>query len=215
LHFPITYPTISVILAQKLLVKILKLSNSGLYNDQEIIERVCAGGRVFDEISAYLFQEYLGYIPTLKNKLHLSVADLQDAYSDALVRLIRQLKTGKFKGESKLSSYFYTIFYNAAVDVSRKNTSYKNSATEELFEYTALEQDLFNKIDTKDQMRQLMFDFERIGEQCKKILMDWGYYGYSMEEIAIRCNLSNAESARSMKYKCLKKLKLVISNSNI
>ena len=188
------------------------MSDSSLYSDREIISRLRSGGKDFEEVSDYLFQQYLGYIPTLKNKLHLSVPELQDAYSDALVKLITQVKSGKFRGESKLSSYFYTIFYNASVDVSRKNTSYKNSPTEELFEYTATERDLYKIIETNDQMDFLMFHFEMIGDPCRRILMDWGYYGYSMEEIATRSKLSNAESARSMKYKCLKKLKQTISN---
>jgi len=189
------------------------LSDLESYSDQDIITRLRSGGRDFEEISDYLFQEYLGYIPTLKNKLFLSTPDLQDAYADALVRLITQVKTGKFKGESKLSSYFYSIFYNAAVDVSRKNTSYKNSETEELYEFTAKEKDLFKMIETDNEMGHLLMRMDQIGERCKSILLDWGYYGYSMEEIATRSELSNAESARSMKYKCLKKLKEIISNS--
>ncbi len=189
------------------------MSKRESYSDKEIVTRLKSGGRGFEEIADYLFREYLGYIPTLKNKLFLSVPDLQDAYSDALVRLITQIRSGKFKGESKLSSYFYSIFYNAAVDVSRKNTSYKNIETEELFEVSAKERDLFKMIETNNDISHLMSYMSEIGENCKRILLDWGYYGYSMEEIATRSRLSNAESARSMKYKCLKKLKEIISNS--
>jgi len=182
------------------------------FTDEEIIQSITAGGKRFEDMSMYLFHEFKGFIYKVNQRLHLPQNDIEDAYSDALVRFIRKIKDGSFRGESKLSSYFYSIFSNAAVDVSRKNTSHKNMATKELTEFDAKETDLLKIIDAKDHASKIIGLMDKMGSPCKQILMDWGYYGYSMDEIAQRSNLSGAESARSMKYKCLKKLKGIIAN---
>lgn len=177
------------------------------YTDTEILELLQLGGKSYEDISMYMFDEYKGFIFKVKEKLNLPQQQLQDAYADALVKLIRQLKDGTFRGDSKISSYFYKIFYNTCVDVSRSNTSNKNKPTAELLEFDARERDLMQSISVKDEANQVIKVIDAMGDTCKRILMDWGYYGYSMNEIAGRSNLSNAESARSMKYKCLKKLR--------
>lgn len=182
------------------------------YSDEELISKVRSGGRAFEDISIYMFNEFMGFLPKIKEKLHLTQQQSQDAYADALVKLIRHLKDGRFRGDSKVSSYFYTIFYNTAVDVSRKNASNKNMQTQELMEHDAKERDLLNLITKKDQAAEVIKVMEAMGDVCQRILMDWGYYGYSMSEIATRSDLSNAESARSMKYKCLKKLRALLKS---
>jgi RNA polymerase sigma factor (sigma-70 family) len=181
------------------------------YPDEEIIASLRKGGSAFEDMSMYLFHQYKGFIVKVNQRVHLKDEDIQDAYSDSLVKLIQKLKDGSFKGESKISSYFYSIFSNAAVDVSRKNTSYKNMPTKELTEFDAREKDLMSVFTAKDQAYKIIGLMDSIGAPCKQILLDWGYYGFSMEEIAQRSSLSGAESARSMKYKCLKKLKILIA----
>lgn len=48
---------------------------------------------------------------------------------------------------------------------------------------------------------------EEVGEGCKKILMMRIVYGCSMDEIAEEMHFKNADSAKTQKNKCLKKLK--------
>ncbi len=181
------------------------------YTDEELVSKVREGGKAFEDISMYMFNEFKGFLPKIKEKLNLPQQQIQDAYADALVKLIRKLRDGSFRGESKVSSYFYTIFYNTSVDVSRKNASNKNKQTLELLEHDARETDLLKLIDNKDEANQVIAVMKTMGDMCQRILMDWGYYGYSMNEIATRSDLSNAESARSMKYKCLKKLRELLN----
>ncbi len=185
------------------------------FTDEEILSHIKEGGKKFENISLYLFHEFKGFISTIKAKLHLPQDKMEDAYADALVKLIRHVKNDQFRGDSKLSTYFYKIFYNTCVDVSRKTTSNKNMPTKELMDYDAKEADLLHLIDVKDEARIVMDVIKAMGEACKNILIDWGYYGYPMDEIAVRNKLSSPESARSMKYKCLKKLKDMLSKQDI
>jgi len=185
------------------------------FTDAEILSNLKHGGKGFEDTSLHLFHEFKGFITAIKAKLHLSQEEMEDAYADALVKLIRHVKNDQFRGDSKLSTYFYTIFYNTCVDVSRKNTSHKNMPTKELLEYDAKEADLLHLIDVKDEARIVMNAIKTMGDACQQILIDWSYYGFPMDEIASRNKLSSPESARSMKYKCLKKLKQMLSKQEI
>lgn len=188
-----------------------KIDKDKPYTQAAIIHMLKQGGKSFEDASLYLFESNKGFIYKINQKLKLNEGQIHDAYADALVKLVRHLKNDTFRGESKISSYFYTIFYNTAVDVSRKNTSNKNIDTIELLEFDAKEKDLLSIVDAKDEAFHVIKLMNSIGQNCKKILLDWAFYGYSMDEIAIRSSLKNAETARSMKYKCLKKLRSIIS----
>lgn len=161
-------------------------------------------------MAIYLLKEWKGYGRKLAQKYHLTAAQEKDAYTDAIVKLITQVDQGRFKGESKLSSYFFSILNNGCVDVLRKASSNKNQATEEVHEWTAVEASAFELIGRKDLVQNLRLVIDTMGESCRAILIDWGFGGFDMKEIAERNNLSSVESARSMKYKCLKKLKTLL-----
>ncbi len=179
--------------------------------DLEIIESLQHGGKEKEKIAHFLFDQYQGYIPKVKEKLGMNQADAQDAYADAIIKLIRQLSNGAFEGKSKLSSYFYSIFYNSSVDVLRKKSTNKIKELP-LQEFDQREQALWDIVDTEEKATHVMLVMNQMGGSCKKILVDWAFYGFSMEEIAQRSSLRNAESARSMKYKCIKKLRDLLSD---
>lgn len=182
-----------------------------IYSDAEIISEIKKGGQSFEEISMYLFDTFKGFIHKVNSRLYLSEESINDAYADALVTCIRKVKDDTYRGESKLSSYFYSIFYNRAVDISRKNRSDNSISIGEIHDYDAKERDLLELFDIKEASNSLIGMIDLLGSPCKRILIDWAYYGYQMIEIAERCNLKNADTARSMKYKCLKKLKKCIA----
>ncbi|MEM6631143.1 MAG: sigma-70 family RNA polymerase sigma factor [Bacteroidota bacterium] len=177
------------------------------YTDQAIIEGIKTGGANREKAINQLFDSNLGFLHTVRKKLFLSLEEAQDAYADAIVKVASQISLGKFRGESKISTYLYKIFYNKCVDVSRKKASNTATWVEEYPELSDPASDLLQKLDVKDEVVQLRKVMANMGEACKNILLDWAYMGYSMEEIAQRRNLKTPESARSLKYKCLKKLR--------
>ena len=180
------------------------------YSDQVIIEGIQKGGTDREKAVNLLFDNNVGFLHTVRKKLFLTLEEAQDAYADAIVKVASQVSLGKFRGESKLSTYFYKIFYNKCVDVSRKKASNTATRVEEYPELSDPASDLLHKLDVKDEAMQVRKVMGEMGEACKNILLDWAYMGYSMEEIARRRNLKTPESARSLKYKCLKKLRELI-----
>ncbi len=48
---------------------------------------------------------------------------------------------------------------------------------------------------------------DQLGEPCKTILRDFYLYNKSMEEITDKFGYTNADNAKTQKYKCLQRLK--------
>lgn len=180
------------------------------YTDQQILKAIQQGGKTRDEMTRYLLKQWRGYAITVGKKYHLNPEQQKDAFTDALVKVITQIDQQQFRGDSKISSYFFSILNNRCVDVLRSATSNKNKASEELNEWTKVETKAFELIGRKDELQQIRTVMNQMGESCKNILLDWGFEGYSMKEISERRDLASPETARSMKYKCLKKLKSLL-----
>ena len=176
--------------------------------DQEIILLFRSTGREKEAAVKDFIKGQSHYIPKVARKLSLDKSEVVDCYSDAIVSLLKQVVEDKFRGESKLTSYFYRIFYNKCVDLSRKKTT--NIMTDDLSTLRTNDTPL-GALEVKQEFINLKKNLTAIGEICKKIVMEWGYYGYSMEEIAQRNNLQNAKQAKDRKYKCLKKLREFIN----
>ena len=45
------------------------------YTDDEIIELISRGGRSFEDVSMFLFDQFRGFIPKVNQRLHLSDDD--------------------------------------------------------------------------------------------------------------------------------------------
>lgn len=178
------------------------------HTDQEILTHLREGGHRFEQMVSYLNLEYAGMIGDIQSKVGLSRDKSTDAYTDAILKLIRQVRDDKFKGESKLSTYFYKIFYFTAVDFSRKKTTH--AVEIDIERLSDRETQLVNVLSSEEDLVQLKEKMSLLGKECQSILTDWAYCNYSMKEIAQNNHLKNEESARSMKYKCLKKLKTLM-----
>ena len=180
---------------------------SHTFNDQEIISRIRSGGRAREEATTYLIEQHQAFIYQIQQKLSLDAEHAQDAFTDALMALLDHIDRSVFRGDSKLSTYFYRIFFNKSVDLLRKLTTKRyEHTTYEIPEVPDRSLDLLQKLSLNETVGQLHGLMDRIGQKCKNILLDWGFWGFNMQEIAERNELKHADSAKKQKYKCLQKL---------
>lgn len=181
--------------------------------DDEFIAAIQSGGSKRERAVERLIDQYAGYMHKVRQKLGLGEMEIQDAYTDAIIVVVNHIENNTFKGESKLSTFLYRIFYNKCVDVFRKNSTNKSSAqiSYELPEIEDPTQSMLVKMSIQEERHNLERLMDQLGEKCKQILLDWGFWGYSMQEIAERNGLKHADSAKKQKYKCLQKLMKFVS----
>ena len=177
-------------------------------SDQSLITQIKLGGQAREQAVQHLIQQHIGYISTLIRKLGVGTEEAQDAYTDSVITLMDHIEQDTFQGKSKLSTYLYRIFFNKCVDLARKKTTNKGLAkfTHEIPNQPDRARDILHLLGVQEQVESLDKLMDRIGAKCKQILMDWGFWGYTMGEIAERNGLKHANSAKKQKYKCLQKL---------
>ena len=170
------------------------------------------GGRARESATQKFMQENMGMLHSMRQKFRLSEEEAIDVFTDAIMALILQVEQGKFKGQSLLSTYFYRIFYFKCVDhLQKKKTN--------IIEIDPLMegQEIKDSSDIERWMHRLEAErlekwMTKLGDTCKAILWDWGFWGYSMKEIAQRVGYDTGDQVKKRKYKCLQQLRKLMSD---
>ena len=89
-------------------------------SENEIVSQIKTGGAAAESAIRFLFKKHQGFMRDAQKRHQLSEEEVLDAYTDALLALRKQILTEQFRGESKVSTYFYPIFQRRCVDRIRK-----------------------------------------------------------------------------------------------
>ncbi len=135
--------------------------------------------------------------------------DVEDIFQEAIILFDRNLRSGVYRGESSLKTYFIGMVKWLWLGVMRK----KNIKAEEFHpEMIGLE------VDGPEQgmiarEKQAYFEsvISKLGAQCKELL---SYYklDYTMKEIALLMDFSSPEMAKKQAYRCREKLKSYLAD---
>ncbi|MFK8057136.1 MAG: RNA polymerase sigma factor [Saprospiraceae bacterium] len=181
------------------------------WSDQRFIDALSLGGQPKEDAVAQAIKQFIHYLPTVAKKTGLTKEEALDPYTDAIVKLSDQVTEGQYRGESSLGTYFYRIFYFKSVDLFRKKTTNRVDYNESLPAAADTGPLANERIEQSEEMAQLNKKMDKLGNPCKKILLDWGFWGYSMTEIAERNGLQSSSQAKDKKYKCLKALRVLLA----
>ncbi len=88
-----------------------------ILTDSEIIKKISEGDTASFRI---IVDELKDKALSLTMKILKSREDAEDCLQESFLKLFRSISSGKFEERSKLSTYFYTIVYNTAVDNYKK-----------------------------------------------------------------------------------------------
>ncbi len=182
--------------------------------DKELITHIQSGGRAGEKAVQGLFDRHKGMVAKARFEHKLTEEEALDAFTDAVLALRKQVIEGAFHGESKVSTYLYAIFYRKCVDQLRKKATYlpESGATSPEATDSHLQPD--QSLQVKEEFARLMAFMEQLGEQCRSILMYRYYYGYEdMEEIARLTGAKNANTAGSLRYRCMQQLMKIIQGA--
>ncbi len=135
--------------------------------------------------------------------------EAKDIFQEAMIAFYENVRDGKFKGESAISTYLYSITRFKWLNQIKKNQIRMDHHQKVEFE-TSEEGTMFRLIE--GEKRNLILDvLEQIGPKCKQLLIQNMYHNASMKEIASSEGYSSEQLVRNTKYKCLKKLKELVT----
>lgn len=132
--------------------------------------------------------------------------DAKDVYQEGIIILHDKIKRGDFELTSKLKTFIYAVCRRLWL----KKLNQKSRFSENIHDYEdyfEVESDL-EQHEEKDQQFLLMNSaLGQLGEPCKTIIEDFYIHNQSMQDICEKFGYTNADNAKTQKYKCLQRLK--------
>ena len=131
-----------------------------------------------------------------------------EIFQESVVILYENVVQGKLEVlSSSLKTYLFSI---------AKNRYFRRTKEEGKVEFVDLKEEYLEEyytiptISSEDQEQYMSVaekNLRQLGETCQKILTAFYYHKMNMKDIAENYSLSNADSAKSQKTKCLRKLR--------
>ena len=137
--------------------------------------------------------------------------DAEDLLQESLVILWERVRTGKFEYKAQLSTFIYATMKNLWSQrlrgMKRLSSGEIDPNDHEDFSPSAL--DVLIESEHAAMVRDAL---DRIGGQCRKLLLLFYWEEMSMDEIASRLGFANAETAKAKKYQCKKALERALGS---
>ena len=132
--------------------------------------------------------------------------DAKDIYQEAIIVLYNKIKSGEFELSSKLKTYIYSVCRRLWLKRLSQMNRYGGDIRD-FEEYLPVDDEVEKHNDRDIQFNKMEAALQLLGEPCKTIMEDFYIHNRSMQEICERFGYTNADNAKTQKYKCLQRLK--------
>ncbi len=180
------------------------------FTDQELVHALQQPGRIQDEAIRFLYLRYYGGLTQFVLSNGGNEQDADDIFQETVVSFVEMVKQGKFRQEASVKTLMYTINRNIwYTEVTKRG---KRDTRNKLFvaEHYETEQDVTAYIGNREARNAIMAIMDKLGTDCKKILLLFFYENLSMREILEQTHFENEQVVRNKKYKCLKQLEHLV-----
>src|ERR1035437_2450380 len=183
------------------------MSIKRLYNtDESILQGIKASD---DDALRHLYKISYPVIRGMILKNSGSKDDADDIFQDGVIVFYEKVKTDHFKITCSITTFLYAVCRNLWLkNLKRRSLNVSFTETHEMIDFineTDGEENIMN-----EKQKTLMESLKELGDPCKSILMYFYYEQFSMEKIAETLGYTNADNAKNQKYKCLKRLKIIM-----
>ena len=188
-------------------------------NDQVIIEEIKNGNQ---SQLASIYRAYRAeFISWLCSKFDCNRDEAREVYQVSILALHENIINEKLqKLNSSIKTYLFAIGKNKFLEFRKAQNKFVGNAETgelELEEMLTWEQE-----DREKKLEVMEESVVKLGDPCKSLLELYYYHDMSLEEIAMQMSYKNTATAKTLKYKCLGRLRNIfkvemknwISNNN-
>jgi RNA polymerase sigma factor (sigma-70 family) len=134
--------------------------------------------------------------------------DALDIFQEAMIVLFEKAKSSSFTLSCQLQTYLYSICRRLWLKKLQKQNRF-NPSIETIQEIVPVEDEIDLHEKKNNDFLLMESALEKIGEPCKSLLEAFYIEKKSMPEIAASFGYTNADNAKTQKYKCLVRLKKI------
>ncbi len=183
--------------------------NSSIPADNEIILGIRNGSKTSLD---RLYRAYFPMILQLVISNNGNEDDAKDIFQESVIVLYNKVKAGDFELNSKLKTYIYAVCRRLWLKKLNHQSRFTNTA--HVFEdIEEVELDVEAHETQNRQFQQMRSALSELGEPCKTIIEEFYLHNKSMQEICEQFGYTNADNAKTQKYKCLQRLKKLFFKS--
>jgi RNA polymerase sigma factor (sigma-70 family) len=171
---------------------------------------------ILNNSETILKRVYVAYFPMVLQLIinnNGTADDAKDIYQEAIIVLYNKIKGGNFELTSKLKTFIYSVcrklWLKRLTQMSRYGGDVKDFQDHMPMED---ESELHSERDL--QFTRMEGALKLLGEPCKTIIEDFYIHNHSMQDICERFGYTNADNAKTQKYKCLQRLKKLFFQQN-
>ena len=188
--------------------------HNDLYTEQELLRLLAAGDRAVTE---QVYRLHYRFVSKWIAKLGGNDEDAEDICQEAMIVLYEKAKSGDFELTSKLSTYLFAIARNLWYKKVQSRPTGLVTMEEGHEEHIegSYEDDIKAHHERELHYEQLDSALAGLGEPCASLLRSFYFNNNSMQQIASDFGYTNADNAKTQKYKCLARLKKIFYSTQV
>ena len=133
----------------------------------------------------------------------------RDVFQSALIILLERIKSDEFRLTCSVGTYLHSVAVNIWRNLRRKLAERVIHIEILDIDDTSREAIYFEEI--PGDYEKVASILEQMGDPCKSLLENFYFNQLSWDAIAEKMGYANAASARNQKYKCLEKIREIMS----
>lgn len=138
--------------------------------------------------------------------------DAKDVYQESIIVLYNKIKSGNFELSSKLKTFIYAVSRRIWLKKLAQQSKKTNNIAD-FEDVLAVEEEVEMHEQKNMQFDKMKVALDSLGEPCKTIIEDFYIHNLSMQDICDKFGYTNADNAKTQKYKCLQRLKKIFFQS--
>ena len=176
---------------------------STLEEDLILLERIAAEDRNSVE---QLYRQHYIMIQTMVLANAGTKDDAADLFQETVIVLYEKIKNGSFELNCLLKTFLYSIARRLWLKKLQQQQRFI-SQPDNLEETVPVEDEIENHLKLQNDFFIMESAMNKVGEPCKSLLQAYYLQKKHMNVIAQEFGYTNADNAKTQKYKCLVRLK--------
>lgn len=155
------------------------------------------------------------FIAFANKKYSIGFEESKETYQQAFLILINNVKNGRLTElTSSLKTYLFQIGRNQINNELKRNARQTGIESQSGIQDSSLHDFDFDSFDEKEYKikKVIKESFQKLSDTCRRLLSLFYFEKKRHEEIMTLMNYANIDSVKTQKYKCFKKLEMVVKS---
>lgn len=177
---------------------------------QEINEQALLKGLARNETKAVetIYRENYNMVQALIINNNGSADDAKDVFQEAMIVLYEKVRSGTFELNCQIKTYVYSVCRRIWLKKLQQQSRYSGDIGN-IEETVPVEDDIGDHDKRNAEFEMMDKAIGSLGEPCKSLLEAFYLQKRNMQDIATSFGYTNADNAKTQKYKCLMRLKKI------